>query len=357
MSNLLTASKEYTDTGHHGNRKGGYDAPETKPIIDEWLSKQGVRFDWPDGHRFGLCLTHDVDYLRYTAHVERLRAFAALRGVQWKNRAILLSSALRHGARALLGGTRYFPLDIWTDVEAEFGFRSTFFFMSGPPQKPHANDGYYTPNDKVLFHGRLRQLSEVLPELTAGGWEVGLHGSIASAFDVQIAQTERLRLSDAAKVNVISGRQHYLNFDIRTTPAIHEKAGLQVDSSLGSNVLPVAFRIGTGMPFPMFDRIHNRSLNLTQIPLTVHDNPLLAGANGDESRAVANAARVLQDAADRGSLVTFLFHPNYFQDATAFRVYRQILEIAKSLGAWGCSAGDAAHWCARNLAIKKKIAS
>jgi hypothetical protein len=143
-------------------------------------------------------------------------------------------------------------------------------------------------------------------------------------------------------VEVISGRQHWLTYDVRITPQIHQAAGIQVDSTFGSNLFPVCYRAGTGLPFPMYDVADNRSINVVQIPLIVHDGPLLH-ANSQE-RAVQTAVDCLKDAASRGSLVTLLFHNNHGEDSPTFQVYKQVLAAASELGAWGCTVGDAYAW-------------
>ncbi len=340
LAAVLLRVSEYETPAPYHNLK----SETSEPLLEKLMASRGAKCVWPEGKRFALCLTHDVDHLRVTAHVERLRALWAVRGMSIRERTDLCASVGRHALRAMVSGVRHYPLEMWLRAEDEFGFRSTFYFMGGPPARPDARDIYYRLDDGILCEGKLRPLREILPTLVEGGWEVGMHGSIASAFDVEIARTERLRLCEAAGTDVISGRQHYLNFDIRSTPLIHEAAGLRTDSTLGSNVLPECHRIGTGLPFPMFHLLEDRPLNLVQVPLIVHDNPLLSAADGDAARAVEIATRQMKSAAERGGMVTLLFHPNYLESSTAFRVYREILAVANDLGAWGCPAGDAARW-------------
>ncbi len=349
---LLRASEYETPVPFHNLK-----SETSEPLVEELMASRGARCVWPDGKRFALCLTHDVDLLRVTAHVERLRALYSVRGVSFRDRAALCASAGRHMVRTMMSGVRHYPLDMWLRAEDEFGFRSTFYFMGGPPTRPDVRDIYYRLDDDILCEGQLRPLRDVLPTLVAGGWEVGMHGSIASAFDVEIARTERLRLCEAAGTEVTSGRQHYLNFDIRSTPLIHEAAGLLTDSTLGSNVLPECHRIGTGLPFPMFHLLEDRPLNLVQVPLTIHDNPLLSAADGDAARAVEIATRQMKSAAERGGMVTLLFHPNYLESSTAFRVYREILAVANDLGAWGCPVGDAARWFSEQQSTRLQTAA
>ena len=355
LATILLRVSEYETPGAYQNQN--LKKSETsEPPVEELMASRGTRCVWPDGKRFALCLTHDVDQVRVTAHVERIRALRSVRGASFKDRAALCASVGRHVLRTMVSGVRHYPLDLWLRAEDEFGFRSTFYFMGGPPARPDVRDIFYRLDDQILCEGQLRPLRDFLPTLVAGGWEVGMHGSIASAFDVEIARTERLRLSEAAKTEVTSGRQHYLHFDIRSTPLVHEAAGLLTDSTMGSNVVPACHRIGTGLPFPMFHLLDDRPLNLVQVPLIIHDNALLVAAQGDVARAVEMATRQMIAAAARGGMVTLLFHPNYLESATAFQVYRGILAAAHDLDAWGCTAGDAVRWFCKQHAVQEVAA-
>lgn len=311
------------------------------PRLEALSGLQAGQIQWPHGKRFAVCLTHDVDHLQASQLHERWRALRWGAGETWSDRRRLLASAVRHAMRRLGGPGRY-PLDIWLRLEERYGFRSTFFVMGAPPSKPHSRDGLYVLDDLVSYQGQLRQLKEILPDLVAGGWEVGLHGSIATAFNADLARQERLRLCEAARVEVISGRQHWLTYDIQVTPRVHEAAGILVDSTLGSNLLPICYRAGTGLPFPMYDLEEDRVLNVVQVPLIIQDGPLMQ--NNSLEQAVADAVACLQEAAARGSLVTLLFHNDHHPDSPVFRVYEQVLAAARDLGAWGCTAGEIYKW-------------
>ena len=316
----------------------------TLPTVEQSMREVGHRFRWPDNKRFALCLTHDVDHLCVHPFHERWRAMWSTYGSSLRTRARLLASTCWHASKSLLTASRHFPINIWMEAEAAFGFRSTFFFMSGPTAQPHSRDGMYFLDDPVQFEGALRPVREVFPNLVDGGWEVGIHGGIATALDADLARIERLRLCDAARTDVTSGRQHWLTYDIQTTPQVHEAAGIRVDSSLGSNLEPICYRLGTGLPVPMFSVLEDRPVDVLQIPLVMQDNPLLTSVDGDPMEAASAAIRVLESTAARGSMATLLFHNDGFEDSASFLTYKEILAAAHDLGAWGCTANEVHRW-------------
>ncbi|MGE0755926.1 MAG: hypothetical protein AB7F89_02270 [Pirellulaceae bacterium] len=307
------------------------------------------RVTWPEGKRFAVCLTHDVDHLRPNLFVERARGVVAHHGETLTRRLRLAASGFRHLARWPRNGKTVYSLSSWLDEEMRYGFRSTLFFLPMLPIRPHFSDGLYRPSDLVGFRGKQRPVSDVIRELAREGWDVGIHGSIESATNLRVAAEERERLCEMAGVEITSGRQHYLTYRSPLTARIHEAIGVRADSSLGSNVTPVCYRCGLGLPYPMYDHGADRPMNLIQVPLIAQDNPLLAAAGFDIDRATEMVVTALRAAAERGSMLTLLFHTNHSPESPCFQLYRRTLAAAAELGAWGCSVEQARCWLLNRL--------
>lgn len=314
------------------------------PFIDNLLDIKAGEIKWPGEKRFALCLTHDMDILHSCQIKQKIRSLKYHLKAPLRRKMIFLLSILKHAMMYAFSSRTSFPIDAWMKIEDQFGFRSTMFFLAGPPAMPHYWDFLYHISDNINYGGKERPLKEVIHEIAEAGWEVGLHGGIHSSLNSNLLSEERERLCDAARVEVVSGRQHYLMYDIRITPLVHENAGLLVDSSLGSNTLPYSYRCGTGLPHRMYDMIDKRVINVLQVPMIIHDVPLITAARGNSKAATDIVFKILEAAAKRGTIVTIVFHNNCFEDETKFLIYKEVLQIAHDLGAWGCSVKDIYEW-------------
>ncbi len=210
---------------------------------------------WPNGKRFALCLTHDIDSVshRHTPVAAVSESIRRLGGDG--SLASRLFALARTGAKytiqvARLRG-RHDPIwhyEDWLRVESKHGFRSTFFAFPGRVAKPHAWDANYRMRDRVVFEGARMLAGDMLREIANRGWDVGVHGSYHSATDPRILGDERRQIEVAVGAEVHSVRQHYLHYDASTTPAAQVSAGLRVDSTQGFNS-GIGFRAGTSLPY------------------------------------------------------------------------------------------------------------
>ena len=138
---------------------------------------------------------------------------------------------------------------------------------------------------------------------------------------------------------VVTSRQHNLHFDSAKTPALLEKAGLKVDSTLGSN-RDIGFRAGTSYPFRMWDAATRDWLRLVEIPLVLHDGALLRPDNLDldlES-AFALCKTIIDRVVETRGVVTLLWHPDKAALPDWFTLYTRLLAYIHEQNGWGASA-------------------
>lgn len=362
----LARTDEYeTDTKYEGlNWEWSFAPIEVqenirKPTVDiailEWV-KEGKLEQcnptqplWPDGKRFALCLTHDIDVLQQFPWRERWRAFVQARQLPPAKRCRAFLGMLRYLAQFYVPQTQRqdFPLDMWLCAEAENGFRSTFFFVPDLREvaEPDIRDCYYRYDDSVIFDGRKSSVGDTVRSIAERSWDVGLHGSICSSTSPAQLRREKASVERASGAEVISNRQHYLRFDVRTTPRYLEEAGFRADSSLGSNI-DYGFRAGTGGPFPWYDLEREITYDLIEIPLVVQDNAIIKAVDGNEDLVVKRALEIIDRVAACSGVVTLLWHNNHTADTVQFRSYERILHEARLRGAWGCSIRDLVDWWA-----------
>jgi peptidoglycan/xylan/chitin deacetylase (PgdA/CDA1 family) len=306
---------------------------------------------WPDGRRFALVLTHDVDSVPGVYTMPRLRALRAIPRAPLKRKMLLLLSAAKGLSRSVLpiGHNAEGSFESWLDEEARYGFRSSFFFFAGDPPARNWRDAFYRQYDQVAFEGYKRPISSVMKVMADRGWDVGLHGSSLSWSDPELLRKERAGVETAIGRTVRTIRQHHLLFDIRYTPAFHRQAGFEADSTLGSNA-SVGFRCGTCYPFKIYDLWADCELDLLEAPLIVQEAALLKQESYDESRAYERCRELMERIASINGVLTLLWHNNVARSSPEFRVYSALLAHAERLGAWGCSLVQLNDWWRRRTA-------
>lgn len=277
----------------------------------------------PEGHPFALLLTHDVDRpYKKPFHA----AYYALRERDPGHLRDLAS-----------GRNPYWQFDAIRALEDDLGVRSAFYFLLEPSL------GERRPTDLLEFDTWVQLLTRyrldrpriaaLVRELDAGGWEVGVHGSLGSATDADRLREEIERIESVLGRPVRGGRQHYLDLERPDTWRRHAALGLDYDASLGSST-DYGFDHGYDVYRP-FDG------GFVVFPLTLMDSALPDPATRFDD-AVRACESLLAEAEAEGAVMTVLFHPRLFsrEDFPGYRaVYRRLVEDALSRGAWVGSPG------------------
>ena len=294
---------------------------------------------WPDGFRWALCLSHDVDWVR-----------------KWTLRG-MIKSLLGGGAgppgegvvhrfrtvgRGLLGARD--PYDNLADIqtlEERFGANSTFFFLPGVENTRHAGRkilGRYPKSFEVGIQAGL---------LVEDGCEVGLHGSFDSIGNYQKLAREKDMLTEQTGTVPIGIRQHFLRYRFPDTPRIHEQAGLEYDTTLGYGDHP-GYRCGISYPFKLFDVEENNELAVAEIPLVIMDGGLAATDAAAQARSRSLVDLLLGRAERFGGVCTVLWHNTSFcrldDGGILGEIYQRLLQRGRQRGAWLCSCDELLRW-------------
>lgn len=331
--------------------------------VDAWVAERrrelgsSARELWPGGRPFAVCLTHDIDLVAETVTARQaarsMRTSLLGSGPSRRDRLLRLARPGVRAARALAGGVRRAPaaeaLERCVELELERGVAASYFFTVYPGPDGHRYDCVYDFEDACTFRGARVDVGGVARTLRGEGFDVGLHGSYNSALAPGLLERERRALERALGAAVTTTRQHFVHWDVRTTPRLQEAAGLRGDSTLGFN-RNIGARAGTSLPFRWYDLDADRPLDLVQVPPLVHDGALLR-ADALELD-VDLASRVLGDALGRteraGGLLTVVFHPNNLADPRYLQLFTTLVDEALRRDAWFCSLADVdALWRAR----------
>ena len=261
---------------------------------------------WANGAPFAAFITHDIDTL-YGA---------------WKAPA---KAALKQGNIIRFGELLWQHLtrpDTWDNLEnvaaavASHGARSTFFFL---PKSSPGTDG--TPNADYRISKNLRRQ---MAALGAQGYELGIHGSIGTATNVQRLCPERYAIHSGPH----GLRFHYLRWEPRLTPDIVDQQEVSYDSTLGF-AEHFGFRHSYCHPFYPFNFATGTEYDFLEIPLNVMD-ATLHHPNYLQLQAgeMMPALRPMFAEIERfGGVATVLWHNDHFDPANAVTGPRQFAEI------------------------------
>lgn len=308
---------------------------------------------WPNGKRFALCLTHDVDFVSRIS----LSAKAARQsfGGLLKSKSTPLKKAVklvRLGGqfslqRFLLAGKDdpFWQYEKWLALEDRFGFHSTFYFFPSPLLRIHEWDCSYQLSDTVKYRDKKMTVVEMIREIKKSGWEIGLHGSYYSAFDQDLLSFQKKAVEDAAGESIISTRQHYLHYDVRITPKLQANAGFKTDSTQGFN-RSVGFRSATSYPYYCWDFEQESAMPVLEIPQHIMDGGLFTenALEYNIDLAIKHSIQLMDEVESVGGCLTLSWHPHNITNEMWWNVYKSLLEEASRRNAWGCSAGELYHW-------------
>ncbi len=146
-------------------------------------------------------------------------------------------------------------------LNSKYKAKGTYFFM--PSIQPIDTYGGY---DVVKNAQKLRKLKSAV--LNNNG-SVGIHYD-SRHLDIERMDSDIEMLSETMKCSILSGRAHYLIFNITKSFDIYEKNGLKLDST-GGFADQVGFRFGTSHPFKPYNFNENRAYNIIEIPLIAMD--------------------------------------------------------------------------------------
>jgi hypothetical protein len=271
-------------------------------VIAATADPAALRFPvpWPDGRRWAVALTHDLDLVAGWGFATGLRLLELFRhGAPRQALATLRAAAGAIASRPVEGAiTRLL------DRLAGAGVRGTWFVLCGTPTLGswRRGDLTYLPESP-----RVRRL---LLQIRAAGHEVGLHGSFETQRSAAALSDQRARLERIVERSVHGVRQHFLRMRPGATQRAMLEAGFRYDATYGFADRS-GYRLGTADIVAAWDRSAERVLPLVEAPLHWMDRTLskYAGDESPDSWVADGLARAAEAQAVEGLWVG-LWHPN-----------------------------------------------
>ena len=324
--------------------KGGF---LDRPVVNEYIE---LLWSWIDGLGLGLktrelwrdkdfavCLTHDVDNVRkYGVYPPLLTVGRSIVRDRDLRRA---SAIIMDYLEAKLDKKLNNAFSYMMKLESKYGFKSSFYFMSGGSTK---YDASYSIHDSDVI--------SLLRTLRKEGFEIGLHPSFDSYEDFDMVNLEKQKLEKATENPIFGGRQHYLRWKTPDTWRILEKVGLKYDTTL-SFADHEGFRCGICLPYEPFDILQNRRLDIWELPLTVMDRSLFDYQNLTPEEGFQRIKDLIDITKDYHGMFVLLWH-NSSLDPLRFpgwaEVYKRIIEYLGKKNILKGSAREIIDWWEKN---------
>lgn len=251
-----------------------------RPIVDEYVEFlwSMMKYLWPDLKRkknsSEIIIGCDVDTPFDCSSKSFSNLIRPLIGDVLKRRSMKLALSRLRRFRSYHNELQinynldpYYTFDYYMDVVERAGLKAIFFFI--PDSSQPMNGCYDLEDEKILF---------LLKKITSRGHSIGLHGSYQSYNDRDILLNGKEKLdsvlnSIGLSEQLVKNRQHYLRWDVKTTPEILEEVGIDIDYS-GGYADHIGFRYGTSKQFNLWSWKHCKMLKVKEQPLIIMENSI-----------------------------------------------------------------------------------
>lgn len=250
--------------------KASFEVPVVNHLFDtlEKLIKQHFpALPFGMGQNPVIELSHDVDYIAKTVQLRlKQTAFNGFNTLKAINQPAECAYRARKTVAFLFSTPSYWCFDYWARLEKSHHQRSVFYVYVQTGKKDWQSwllDPSYDLASHPPLQHRLKQLLEE-------GFEVGLHGSFSSAVDGSKLAREKNRLEEILGYQVTKVRQHWLRYEERITPFLHDNL-FDLDSTLGWNDR-MGFRSGCASRYRPYDHEHQAPFGYQVTPQIVMDS-------------------------------------------------------------------------------------
>jgi peptidoglycan/xylan/chitin deacetylase (PgdA/CDA1 family) len=294
-----------------------------EPEVSDFLIKNGMNPEYPEGKKFAVCLTHDIDFV-YTGMLNTAtRTVKALKKGQFLEASILPFSRINKKWNPLWNFRKTMEL------EETYGAKSTFYFLTLDPG-----------NQDFTFS--IEEMEDELSHILDDGWEVGLHGGHEAYNNPTEVRRKKRRLEKVLKNEVKGYRNHYLRFKTPQTWEMLSEAGFNYDSTFGYHDC-AGFRNGMCHPFIPYNLNSGTEIDILEIPLNIMDTTLFSHMNLDLKEAWKLTEKIILTTESYRGVLTILWHNTNMQ-GDYLEFYKKILQYCAQKDAWMTSGVQIYDW-------------
>jgi hypothetical protein len=304
---------------------------------------------YPEGARFAVALTHDIDTPWRWSRQGLLGAGARLKNAlvagDTDSARVEAAGLARAPLHHLRGSDPNWSHHRFAASERGRGFRSTCFVLAA----------HRDPHDGAAPEAYSARRARLVAELDRLGVEVGLHASYTSLADERLLAGERAVLSGLLGGPIAGNRHHYLRLPWHAGIRALDRLGFSYDTTLGYAERPGP-RAGLSFPFRPWDITTGARMRILELPLVLMDTTLAEQrylALSPEA-AWTEVERVLDHLHDVGGCVSVLWHNDRFDSVYGRgwdRLYNRLLDgIAARRGHADAAGALADYWRAERCA-------
>lgn len=256
------------------------------------LKSQGIAL-WPEGNRFAVAVTHDVDMAR--------RSVMGSIRLLWHKEPPGRLRGLVDSIISVFGGRNpYDKIPEWLIMERSLGIKSTFFVFAG--NRTHRHDPKY----------RLSDFSDSMDQILKNGSELALHSGVA-CYSGENLPAVRSTLEDYVKNRIAGLRPHYLSAHLPEYWRAASAAGFAYTSCLGFDD-DVGYFKGIDLPFVPFDVETDSAIDIVEIPLAVMDCGLIRDDPADSEDVFERGRNMIHAVESVGGLMVLDWHQRTLYD-------------------------------------------
>jgi hypothetical protein len=287
------------------------------PAVSEHLYNKGFKPTYPNGAKFAICITHDIDevFTRFNS----IRLFKTFKSFNYKG--------IKNELQLIVDkrGFNYEGVNGFIDMEKKNNIHSTYYFLSLTQGEMDYN---YSPN----------QIQDIFKRIINNGSEIALHGGHEAAYKQSKIKAEKTLLENGCSSIVKGYRGHYLKFDFPNTWRYLQNSGIIYDSTFSYPDV-VGFRNGMCYPFlPL-----GQKEKIIEIPLIASDHIFDRYMRTDQKSMTSITKHLLSKVSSINGVFTLLWHNSYFEKPF-IELFEMILEYGKSQNAWFASGIELSEW-------------
>lgn len=276
-----------------------------KPVVDRWIKEFRIEIEKTQKLKlpikeFKTIATIDVDNLFAYKNKGFIRTLGA--GLKDLMKFDFANSMRRN---AVINNIDKDPFDIYEDFSHFCNDKKIplyFFFLYKSGTK---YDRTVDPSSKAF--------AEVFTTVKKNNAVIGLHPSYHSSVRPTEMKQQVESFSKTLGTKVEISRQHYLRFDIRTTPALLIQNGIVADFSMGF-ATGAGFRAGTSLPFYYYDFNSETKKDLLFVPFCAMDGAYFVYNSVSPEKAEASLEKIRNEIKEVNGLFITVFHERTFAE-------------------------------------------
>ena len=218
---------------------------------------------WPNNKKYGVILSHDVDYPEMIKWIEILRYLVKYR----------LNSSFSKIIDIIKSKEPFFLFKKWIELEKKHNCKSVFYFSG---LKRGSLFKYIFKDPDTFYDINKNKYKNIFNTITDEGFEIGIHTSYNAYKDIRLIKEEKINIEKNSGIKISGNRHHYWNFNqndpLKSMNLLYD-SGLIYDSSIAFSK-NYGFRYSICSPFKFYDEKKSKDSEILQFPVTIMDDHL-----------------------------------------------------------------------------------